>query len=230
MSKEFVHLHLHTEYSLLDGAARISGEGKKSPLAEALKAKGMTACAITDHGNMYGALEFVKQAIKYTDPKADPFKFIDDKRQCKVKPIIGCEVYMTEDMKVKTSVNGKMPKANHLVLLCKNEVGYKNLIKLVSLAYTEGFYYKPRLDFELLKRHSEGLICLSACLAGVIPQCLLTGDIDGANEWAKKFKALYGDDFYIELQDHNIREQKAILPLLRDVAIKNGIKMNKETS
>lgn len=107
----------------------------------------------------------------------------------------------------------------------QNEVGYKNLIKLVSLAYTEGFYYKPRLDFELLKRHSEGLICLSACLAGVIPQCLLAGDIDGANEWAKKFKALYGDDFYIELQDHNIREQKAILPLLRDVAIKNGIKM-----
>lgn len=93
------------------------------------------------------------------------------------------------------------------------------------MAYTEGFYYKPRLDFELLKRHSEGLICLSACLAGVIPQCLLAGDIDGANEWAKKFKALYGDDFYIELQDHNIREQKAILPLLRDVAIKNGIKM-----
>lgn len=219
MGREFAHLHVHTEYSLLDGAIRLTDVFKR---ADELNVK---AVAITDHGNMYGALEFVKQAIKYTDPKADPFKFIDDKRQCKVKPIIGCEVYMTEDMKVKTSVNGKMPKANHLVLLCKNEVGYKNLIKLVSLAYTEGFYYKPRLDFELLKRHSEGLICLSACLAGVIPQCLLAGDIDGANEWAKKFKALYGDDFYIELQDHNIREQKAILPLLRDVAIKNGIKM-----
>lgn len=217
--QEFAHLHVHTEYSLLDGAIRLSKVFKR---ADEL---GIKAVAITDHGNMYGVLEFVKSAIRYTDEKADPFKFIAEGKECKVKPIIGCEVYMTEDRHVKIAADGRMPKNNHLVLLAKNETGYKNLIKIVSYGYTEGFYYKPRVDFELLSKYSEGLICLSACLAGIIPQKLLVGDIDGANEWAQKFKKLYGEDFYIEIQDHGIRDQQRILPLLRDVAIKNGIKM-----
>ncbi|MCH5163944.1 MAG: DNA polymerase III subunit alpha [Clostridiales bacterium] len=219
MPQEFAHLHVHTEYSLLDGAIRLN---KVFSRCDEL---GIKAIAITDHGNMYGALEFVKAAIRYTDEKADPFEFIRDGRECKVKPIIGCEVYMTDDMTVKETSDGRMPKNNHLVLLAKNEVGYKNLVKLVSLGYTEGFYYKPRIDFELLSQHTEGLICLSACLAGIIPQKLLVGDIEGANEWARKFKALFGDDYYIEIQDHGIREQQRILPLLRDVALQNGIKM-----
>ncbi len=219
MAQEFAHLHVHTEYSLLDGAIRLN---KVFSHCDEL---GIKAVAITDHGNMYGVLEFVKCAIRYTDEKADPFEFIRDKRECKVKPIIGCEVYMTEDMNVKATDSGKMPKNNHLILLAKNETGYKNLIKLVSLGYTQGFYYKPRIDFELLKRHSDGLICLSACLAGIIPQRLLVGDYEGANEWAVRFKELFGEDFYIELQDHGIAEQRRILPALRDIAVKNGIKM-----
>ena len=217
--QDFAHLHVHTEYSLLDGAIRL---GKVFSRCEEL---GIKAIAITDHGNMYGALEFVKSAIRHTDEGADPFKFIAEGRDCKVKPIIGCEVYMTDDMKVKITSDGRMPKNNHLVLLAKNEIGYKNLIKLVSYGYTEGFYYKPRIDFELLSKHAEGLVCLSACLAGVIPQRLLVGDVEGANEWAQKFKRLFGEDFYIEIQDHGIYDQQRILPLLRDVAVNNGIKM-----
>ncbi len=215
----FAHLHVHTEYSLLDGAIRLNKIfGKCDEL-------GIKAVAITDHGNMYGALEFVKSAIRYTDEKADPFEFIRDGRECKVKPIIGCEVYMTGDRKVKVAPDGRMPKNNHLILLAKNEMGYKNLIKIVSLGYTEGFYYKPRVDFELIERYHEGIICLSACLAGVIPQALLSGDYNSADEWAKKFKALFGEDFYIELQDHGIEEQRRILPMLKKVAVENGIKM-----
>ncbi|MBR2970986.1 MAG: DNA polymerase III subunit alpha [Clostridia bacterium] len=216
---DFAHLHVHTEYSLLDGAIRL---GQVFSRCDEL---GIKAVAITDHGNMYGALEFVKAAIKFTDEKADPFKFIAEGRECKVKPIIGCEVYITEDMKIKSTSDGRMPKNNHLVLLAKNAVGYKNLIKLVSLGYTEGFYYKPRIDFQLLSKHAEGLVCLSACLAGVIPQKLLAGDIAGANEWAQRYKALFGEDFYIEIQDHRIPDQQRILPLLRDVALANNIKM-----
>ncbi len=215
----FAHLHVHTKYSLLDGAIN------PSKLFAKCDELGISSVAITDHGNMYGVLEFVKAAISYTDPKADPFEFIRDKRECKIKPIIGCEVYMVENMKVKTTEGGRMPKNNHLILLAKNEQGYKNLVKIVSFGYTEGFYYKPRIDFELLKQYSGGLVCLSACLAGIIPQKLLAGDLQGADEWAKKFKALFGDDFYIEIQDHGLSEQQMILPLLRDVAINNGIKM-----
>lgn len=217
--QDFAHLHVHTEYSLLDGAIRLN------KVFSRCNELGVKAIAITDHGNMYGALEFVKSAIRFTDESADPFKFIAEGRECKVKPIIGCEVYMTEDMKVKLAADGRMPKNNHLVLLAKNEIGYKNLIKLVSYGYTEGFYYKPRIDFELLSKHAEGLVCLSACLAGIIPQKLLVGDISGANEWAQKFKNLFSDDFYIEIQDHGIYDQQRILPLLRDVAVNNGIKM-----
>ena len=153
--KPFVHLHVHTEYSLLDGAARLT-RGKKTPLVDTLIKKNMPAVAITDHGNMYGAYTLYKQ--------------------CKnkgIKPIIGCEFYTCSNMRERTGRNGEF---NHLVLLAKNDIGYKNLVKLDSLAFTEGFYYKPRIDIEFLKEHSEGLICLSACLAGKIPQYILNNE------------------------------------------------------
>ena len=215
----FAHLHLHTEYSLLDGAARI---GKLFPLCYEL---GIPAVAITDHGNMFGAFEFVKAAVRFTDEKAEVFDFLKEGREFKVKPIIGCEVYMCDDMHQRGDGGGRMPKFNHLILLCKNETGYKNLIKMVSLAYTEGLYYKPRIDFELLKLHTEGLICLSACLAGAIPQALLAGDYAKADGLVKRFVGLFGEDFYIEIQDHNIRDQKAVLPGLVRLARENGVKL-----
>ena len=216
---DFVHLHLHTEYSLLDGATRLPA------IFDKCGKLGMPAVAITDHGNMYGALEFVKTAIRYTDPKADPFDFIKERRPFKVKPIIGCEVYVTENMDVRVAAGGKMPKLNHLVLLAKNETGYKNLIKMVSEGYTRGLYYKPRIDFNLLKDHAEGIICLSACLAGELPQALLNNDMDKAYEVVDRYKALFGDDYYVEIQDHNIADQKRILPLLIKVARDRGVKI-----
>lgn len=217
--QQFVHLHVHTEYSLLDGATRIN------KLFSACDEMNMPAVAITDHGNMYGVLEFVKAAVRHTDPKADFYEFMAEKRPYKVKPIIGCELYMCNDMYDKTSRGGKMPKYNHLVLLAKNETGYKNLVKLVSIAYTEGLYYKPRIDMEHLKPYTEGLICLSACIAGVIPQAILAGDIPKADGYVKEFKSLFGDDFYIEIQDHNIKEQKIVLPHLLRLARDNGVKV-----
>ena len=181
----FTHLHVHTEYSLLDGACRIKDAVKKA------KECGMDAMAITDHGVMYGAVEFYKT--------------------CKsegIKPIIGCEVYVapfSRHGKEKTDA-----KYNHLVLLCKNETGYKNLIKMVSLGFTEGFYSKPRIDMELLSQHHEGLVCLSACLAGFVPQKILEGDIDGAVNHALTMKSLFGDDYYFEIQRHGIDEQELV--------------------
>lgn len=217
--EKFVHLHVHTEYSLLDGATRIS------KIFQRCDELGMPAIAITDHGNMYGALEFVKAAIKHTDKDADPYRFIAERRPFKVKPIIGCEIYMTDDMTVKTAVGGKMPKYNHLVLLAKNMTGYKNLIKLVSIAYVDGLYYKPRTDFKHLKEHAEGLVCLSACLAGELPQALLKKDFDAADAIVERYKALFGDDYYIEIQDHNIRDQKTVLPYLVEIARRHNVKL-----
>ena len=217
--EEFVHLHVHTEYSLLDGAIRLG------QLFNACGEMNMPAVAITDHGNMYGTLEFVKSAVRYTDPKADFYEFMKEKRPFKIKPIIGCELYMCEDMSVKTTQGGKMPKLNHLVLLAKNEVGYHNLIKLVSIAYTDGLYYKPRIDMAHLKGHTEGLICLSACIAGVIPQALLHGEWNKANEYVREFKEMFGEDFYIEIQDHNIKDQKTVLPMLVSIARENNVKI-----
>ena len=219
MEKQFVHLHVHTEYSLLDGATRID------KLFKRCDELGMPAVAITDHGNMYGALKFVKAAISHTDHDADVFRFLAEKQEFKVKPIIGCELYLTEDMSVKVASGGKMPKNNHIVLLAKNLTGYKNLVKLTSLAYVDGLYYKPRTDFEHLKQYSEGLICLSACLAGELPQAILRGDYDKADEIVEKYKAVFGDDYYIEIQDHNIRDQKTVLPHLISIARKHGVKI-----
>ena len=197
--KQFVHLHVHTEYSLLDGACRIDR------MFDRLKELGQTAIAITDHGVMYGCVDFYKAAKK-----------------AGVKPIIGCEVYVATRSRFD-KVN-RIDGSNHLVLLCKNETGYKNLIKLVSAGFIEGFYSKPRVDKELLEQHHEGLVCLSACLAGEIPQALLAGDYEKAKAAALYFNDLFGQgNFYIEIQDHGIDAQQHILPLLIRLARETGI-------
>ena len=187
---DFVHLHLHSEYSLLDGACRIFDIPKRA--AEC----GHRAVALTDHGVMYGAVAFFDACKKEG-----------------IKPIIGCEVYVSSTTRFdKTPSVGK---PHHLVLLCKNEIGYKNLIYLVSKGYTEGFYSKPRIDIELLREHSEGLIALSACLAGAIPSQLIAGDWDGAVRTAREMSQIFGrDNFYIELQNHGLAEQAQILESL----------------
>ncbi len=188
---EFVHLHTHTEYSLLDGAAKIS------KIISRVKELGMSSVAITDHGAMFGVVDFYKEAKKNG-----------------IHPIIGCEVYVAPESRF-TKTPGADGRACHLVLLAENETGYKNLIYLVSKGYTEGFYYKPRIDFDLLSEHKEGLIALSACLAGEIPKKLLSGDYEGAVDVAIKYKNLFGkDNFFIEIQDHGIADQKRILPQL----------------
>ncbi len=187
----FVHLHVHSEYSLLDGACRIRDLVKRA------KELGQTAVAITDHGVMYGAVDFYKAA------KAEG-----------IHPIIGCEVYVAARSR-HDKQHGIDNEHAHLVLLCENETGYQNLIRLVSTAFTEGFYGKPRVDRELLAQYHEGLIALSACLAGEIPRSLLRGDYEAAKQTAADYAALFGEDhFYIELQDHGLEEQKRINPLL----------------
>ncbi len=217
--KPFAHLHVHTEYSLLDGAVRTD---KMFGVCDSL---GISAVAMTDHGNMFATIEFLKAAVKYTDPSADFYDFIKERRPFKVKPIVGCEVYMTHDMRLREKgKDGAPPKLNHLVLLAKNGTGYANLVKIVSKSFVDGLYYKPRVDFECIKAHSEGLICLSACLAGVIPQALLHNDEATADAWVKRFKEVFGEDFYIEIQNHDISDQKYVLPKLIKLAADNGVK------
>ena len=188
---EFVHLHLHTEYSLLDGACKVDD------LVEHCVKNNVKALAITDHGNMYATLYFAELCKKNN-----------------IQAIIGCEMYMTQDLAVKDS-SGDF---EHLILLAKNKKGYKNLVKLDSIAYVDGFYYKPRIDYKTLREHSEGLVCLSACLAGRIPKLLLKGDYEGAKKTALELKEIFGDDFYIEIQDHGLEEQRRVLPLLLQLA------------
>ena len=183
----FAHLHVHSEYSLLDGACRIEG------LVNRVAALGQTACALTDHGVMYGVIDFY--------------------RACKARgihPVIGCEVYLAPHSRFDRSyLNGEWH--SHLILLCENMTGYRNLIHMVSLGFAEGFYMKPRIDMELLRQHSEGLICLSACLAGVIPRALAEGDMDGAYELCEQFLEIFDrDHFYLEVQDHGIEVQKKV--------------------
>ena len=198
-ARNFTHLHLHTEYSLLDGACRIEG------LMQRVKALGQTAVAITDHGVMYGCVDFYKAAKK-----------------AGVKPIIGCEVYVAT--RTRFDKVNLLDGSNLLVLLCKNETGYKNLIKLVSAGFTEGFYNKPRVDHELLEEYHEGLICLSACLAGEIPQALLAGDYEKAKNLARYYEDLFGKgNYYIEIQDHGLDEQRTVLPLLVRLSRETGI-------
>lgn len=203
MSKPFIHLHVHTEMSLLDGACRITN-GKKHPLIEACVAKNMPACAITDHGSMFGVFTFQKACL-----------------QAGIEPIIGCELYICDDMHDKTN-----KEMFHILLLAKNNEGYKNLVKLDSLAYTEGFYYKPRIDLDFLRQHSEGLIATSACIGGRIPQYLISGDYEKAKEYAITMRDIFGkDDFYIEIQDHGILEEKMCNPLLVKIAREIGVKV-----
>lgn len=196
--KNFVHLHVHTEYSLLDGIARI----KK--LVQTVKERGEKAVAITDHGNMAGSLVFYAECYRNN-----------------IKPIIGCEFYIAYD---RFNKQGRVD-AGHLILLAKNNTGYHNLLKLNAIAAKEGFYYKPRIDYEVLAQHSEGLICLSACLAGHIPQLLLQRRFDEAEKLAIKLRDMFAPgDFYIELQNHGLPEQLEILEPLNQLAKKIGVK------
>ena len=176
---------------MLDGACKVDA------LVDHCVKNNIHAVAITDHGNMYATLHFAERCKKKG-----------------VQPIIGCEMYMTQDLTVKDASSD----FDHLVLLAKNKKGYKNLIKLDSIAYVDGFYKKPRADYKLLREHSEGLVCLSACLAGRIPKLLLRGDYDGAKKTALELKEIFGDDFYIEIQDHGLEEQRRVLPLLLQLA------------
>lgn len=188
---DFVHLHLHTEYSLLDGAAKVED------LCDYMVANGIDTCAVTDHGNMYATLYFAEECVKR-----------------KLKYIIGCELYMTDDYLVKQPGT----KTEHLILLAKNKKGYKNIVWLDSTAYIDGFYGKPRMDYKTLKEHSEGVICLSACLAGRMPRLLMAGDYEGAKAFAQDMKNTFGEDFYIELQDHGLVEEKQVIPQLIQIA------------
>ena len=195
---DFVHLHIHSEYRLLDGANRI----KDLPVRA--KELGMDAIAITDHGVMYGAIDFYKACKKEG-----------------VKPIIGCEVYVASRTRFDKEPEDK--KYYHLILLAKNNKGYQNLSKLVSIGFTEGYYYKPRIDLEVLEKYHEGLICLSACLASSINQAILNGDMEKAEEIALWFKNLFQDDYYIELQNNGVKEQVMVNQRLVQIARKHNI-------
>lgn len=196
---DFVHLHLHSEYSLLDGACKIK------EIAKYVKSIGQSAVALTDHGNMYGAVEFYKAC-----------------KEEGIKPIIGCEVYVAPTSRFER-IRVKNAPYYHLVLLVKNEIGYKNLSYLVSSGFTDGFYVKPRIDMELLKEHSEGLIALSACLAGYIPSAILSGDIDGAKDNINQMLNIFGkDNFYLELQNHGISDQDTVNEGLIELAQETG--------
>ncbi|HZK43372.1 MAG TPA: DNA polymerase III subunit alpha [Syntrophomonadaceae bacterium] len=200
MNSNFVHLHNHSEYSLLDGASRI-----KALVSRAAELD-MPAIAITDHGVLYGVIDFYREAKKQG-----------------IKPIIGCEVYVAT--RTRFDKEARLDENQyHLVLLCKNETGYKNLVQLVSRAYTEGFYYKPRVDYELLAKYSEGLIALSGCLAGEIPQLILKGQMEAAVETALFYQNIFGEDnFFLEIQDHGIEEEKTAYEAMFAISEKTGI-------
>ena len=203
MSKPFIHLHVHTEYSLLDGAARLLN-GKESPLLKACKEKNMPAIAITDHGAMFGVYTFQKLAVSKG-----------------IEPIIGCELYICDDMYDKTS-----KVMYHILLIAKDNDGYKNLVKLDSIAYTDGFYYKPRIDMKFLKEHSKGLICTTACIGGRVAQYLIKNDYEKAKEHAIELRDTFAEgDFYVEIQDHGIPEEKRCNPLLVKIAREIGVKV-----
>lgn len=199
--RDFVHLHLHTEYSLLDGACRIS------EVAAHAKALGQSALAITDHGVLYGAVDFYKACKKEG-----------------IKPIIGCEVYVAPRSR-KDKQYELDNRYYHLILLAKNKVGYHNLLKIVSKGFVEGFYYKPRADFELLEQYHEGLICLSGCIGGSVQQKLVHDDYNGAKEEALRYRSIFGKDYYLELQNHGYREDAVILAGLSRIHEETGIPM-----
>ena len=182
----FVHLHIHTQYSLLDGACLIPN------LLQITEKEKMPAIAITDHGNMFGAIEFYQQAFSYG-----------------IKPIIGSELYVAPESRFEKSAHGIQEASFHLILLAKDYEGYRNLMKLITIGYLEGFYYRPRIDKDVLKEHAKGLVCLSACLKGEIPHLINNEQIEQAKNTAVFFKELFGKDFYLELQDNLIPEQES---------------------
>lgn len=206
---EFIHLHNHSHYSLQDGACTVDG------LIAAAKKFNMKSVALTDHGVMYGAIEFYKKAVK-----------------AGVKPIIGMEAYVVREgdrFERKSSLSNGNEKRrknySHLILLAKNKEGYKNLTKLSTLAHTEGFYYRPRIDLELINKYREGLICTSACAGGVVSTHLVNGDYNKAKEVARTYKEIFGDDFYLEIQNHNMDVEKPILEHMPKIAKELGIKL-----
>ncbi len=189
----FTHLHLHTEYSLLDGACRIP------KLVERIKALGMDSCAITDHGVMYGVIDFYN-AMK----------------EAGIKPIIGCEVYVCRNRLDKSAAARDY---SHLILLCENNTGYQNLMYLVSEGFLTGYYYKPRMDYDLIRQHHEGLIALSACISGDLPKLLLSEQYQGARDYIREMQEIFGkDNFFVEIMDHGIRDEKIVLPRLIQIA------------
>ncbi len=196
---DFVHLHVHTEYSLLDGAAKID------KLVDTACKLGQPALAITDHGAMYGAVEFYKKCIAKG-----------------IKPIIGCEVYVAPKGRLNKTVNSDY-NYSHLVLLAKNNTGYRNLLKIVSDSFVNGFYYKPRTDMDILSQYSEGIIALSACFAGEVQRYILNGDIETAKQKALDYKKIFGDDFYLELQDHNLEEDNVVNKGVIEISEVTGI-------
>ena len=198
MANPFVHLHCHTDYSLLDGACEIS------QLMKIVAEEKMPAVAMTDHGNLFGAVEFYNQA-----------------KENGVHPVIGCEVYVAQQgMKNRSESN----RYNHLVLLCENQEGYKNLIQLVSSGYLDGFYYKPRIDKDLLARHSKGIIALSACLRGDINETLMADRYQDARRLSNEYTDLFGKkNFFLELQDHGMEQDAQVMPLVHRLASDTGI-------
>lgn len=197
----FVHLHAHSEYSLLDGAARIR------EMTARAKELGMSALALTDHGVMYGAIPFYRSC-----------------QASGIKPIIGCELYLTSGSRFEKGSRKENP-TYHLIVLAKNEIGYRNLMKLCSVGHLEGFHYKPRVDMETLTQYADGLICLSSCLKGEVSQHLLYDRKEAAKEAALRYYAIFGDDFYLELQDHGMLEQKKVAAAMIELARESGIKL-----
>ena len=206
----FSHLHVHTQFSLLDGAASI-----KNLYRKAIDDK-MPALAISDHGNMFGAFEFVKEAYKHRN----------EDKTLKVKPIVGCEFYITTDRTRKTFSKEEKDPRNHQILLAKNDIGYKNLVKLTSLGYIEGMYSKyPRIDKQLIHKYHEGLIATTCCLGALVPQTILKkGEEEGENEF-KWWLNIFQEDFYIELQRHGIPDQDKVNLVLIKFAKKYNVKI-----
>ena len=201
---EFTHLHVHTEYSLLDGSNKI-----KEYVAR-VKELGMDSAAITDHGVMYGVIDFYRAA-----------------KEAGIKPILGCEIYVAPGSRFDREPGGSGDdRYYHMVLLAENQQGYQNLMKIVSIGFVEGFYYKPRVDVETLERYHEGIIALSACLAGEIPRYLQRGMYEEAKKSAEKYRDIFGEDnFFLELQDHGIPEQKLVNQQLMRLSQETGIQL-----
>ena len=197
----FVHLHVHTEYSLLDGSNKIKDYVSR------VKELGMNSAAITDHGVMYGVIEFYRAA-----------------KAAGIKPIIGCEVYVAPGSRFDKAPGENDDRYSHLVLLAENNTGYANLMKIVSRGFVDGYYYKPRVDLDTLREFHEGIIALSACLAGEIPRAIMRGDIDEAERAALSYQDIFGKgNFFLELQDHGIPEQRTVDIALITMSQKLGI-------